>query len=494
MRELIDEVRRDGDAAVLRLTERFDGAELAPEQLRVAPAEVDAAIGVLAPDVLDGLRAAIANVKRGGGGPAARAGDGRLRGGPPRRGGRGAGAPRRASTCRPGKAPYPSTVVMGAVTARAAGVGRGRGVRAAGPGRRGEPGDPRRLRAVRGRRGLPDGRRAGDRRAGVRHGVREGGGRDRGPRQRLGAGGQAAGGRARWASTASPAPASWWWSPPPGADPELIALDLLAQAEHGAGQHAGGDRHRAGRCSTRVVERAGRASKAVLADDARAALAAGRGDGARAPRAGRAPRPRRWPARCAARAACSWAATAATAFGDYIAGSNHILPTGGRRAVPVGAVRVHVPAPDGSRIVRRGRGSAPGPVRRGPRPGRGLPRPRRVHGAPRVTRSADIQRTTNETDIRLSLALDGDGSGERSTGRRLLRPPARRAGPPRRAWTSTWRSKGDLETGAAPHGGGHRHRARPRARRGARTTAPASAATATPWCRWTRRARPARST
>jgi imidazoleglycerol-phosphate dehydratase len=33
-----------------------------------------------------------------------------------------------------------------------------------------------------------------------------------------------------------------------------------------------------------------------------------------------------------------------------------------------------------------------------------------------VTRSADIERTTNETDIRLSLALDGDGSGTRSTG------------------------------------------------------------------------------
>jgi imidazoleglycerol-phosphate dehydratase len=33
-----------------------------------------------------------------------------------------------------------------------------------------------------------------------------------------------------------------------------------------------------------------------------------------------------------------------------------------------------------------------------------------------VTRSADIERTTNETDIRLSLGLDGDGSGTRSTG------------------------------------------------------------------------------
>jgi imidazoleglycerol-phosphate dehydratase len=34
----------------------------------------------------------------------------------------------------------------------------------------------------------------------------------------------------------------------------------------------------------------------------------------------------------------------------------------------------------------------------------------------RVTRTATIQRTTNETDIRLSLALGGDGAGERSSG------------------------------------------------------------------------------
>jgi len=33
-----------------------------------------------------------------------------------------------------------------------------------------------------------------------------------------------------------------------------------------------------------------------------------------------------------------------------------------------------------------------------------------------VTRSAEVTRTTSETDIRLSLALDGDGAGERSTG------------------------------------------------------------------------------
>ena len=33
-----------------------------------------------------------------------------------------------------------------------------------------------------------------------------------------------------------------------------------------------------------------------------------------------------------------------------------------------------------------------------------------------MTRSADISRRTNETDIELSLLLDGDGAGERTTG------------------------------------------------------------------------------
>ena len=56
------------------------------------------------------------------------------------------------------------------------------------------------------------------------------------------------------------------------------------------------------------------------------------------------------------------------------------------------------------------------------------------------------------------------------------------------------RVEGDLETGAAPHRRGHRDRrsARRSTRRSA--TARASAASATPSCRWTRRARAARST
>ena len=53
-RAIIGEVRAGGDAAVLELTERFDHAELGPDQLRVDPNELEASVGVLEPDVLEG--------------------------------------------------------------------------------------------------------------------------------------------------------------------------------------------------------------------------------------------------------------------------------------------------------------------------------------------------------------------------------------------------------------------------------------------------------
>jgi histidinol dehydrogenase len=121
VREILAAVARGGDAAVLDFTERFDHAELGPEQLRVDSHELESSIGVLEPAVLTGLRTAIDNVRA-----VARA---QLR------------EPaavelpeghrveitevpvRRAAIYVPGgEAPYPSTVVMGAVTARAAGV------------------------------------------------------------------------------------------------------------------------------------------------------------------------------------------------------------------------------------------------------------------------------------------------------------------------------------------------------------------------------------
>ena len=131
--------------AVLRLTERFDRAELGPEQLRVDPRELEASVGVLEPEVLAGLRTAIANVRA--------VAQAQLREPvavelPQGQRVEVAEVPvRRAAVYVPGgRAPYPSTVVMCAVTARAAGVERDRGLRAAGPGRPRAPGDPGRLR------------------------------------------------------------------------------------------------------------------------------------------------------------------------------------------------------------------------------------------------------------------------------------------------------------------------------------------------------------
>ena len=67
----------------------------------------------------------------------------------------------------------------------------------------------------------------------------------------------------------------------------------------------------------------------------------------------------------------------ATAFGDYVAGSNHVLPTGGagRYAGPLGpgAFRRRI-----SNVEIDGAAARAGAARRRPRPRRGLPRPRRV--------------------------------------------------------------------------------------------------------------------
>jgi len=120
--EIVEEVRLRGDEAVREFTERFDHAELGPEQLRVDANELEASIGILEPEVLQGLRTAIANVKA-----VAKA---QVRDDsvtvelPEGHTVEVAEHPvRRAAVYVPGgRAPYPSTVVMGAVTARVAGV------------------------------------------------------------------------------------------------------------------------------------------------------------------------------------------------------------------------------------------------------------------------------------------------------------------------------------------------------------------------------------
>jgi len=118
---IVDEVRQGGDAAVLRLTARFDKAELRPQELQVPPQEIEASLGVLQPEVLSGLRTAIANVRS--------VAEAQVRGAIPVELPQGqrveiAEVPvRRVGLYAPGgRAVYPSTVVMGAVTARVAGV------------------------------------------------------------------------------------------------------------------------------------------------------------------------------------------------------------------------------------------------------------------------------------------------------------------------------------------------------------------------------------
>jgi histidinol dehydrogenase len=119
VRAILDEVRAGGDAAVRRFSERFDGAVV--DELRVAPAQIEAALEVVEPAVLDALRTAIANVRA--------LVQAQLREPATAELDQGqrievAELPvRRAAIYVPGgRAPYPSTVVMGAVTARAAGV------------------------------------------------------------------------------------------------------------------------------------------------------------------------------------------------------------------------------------------------------------------------------------------------------------------------------------------------------------------------------------
>ena len=121
VREIVAAVRDGGDAALAELVERFDAPAAAGEPLRVAVTELEAALAALDPAVRAGLEVAIANVRTVAEAGVSDAAEVTLPQGqrvcvreiPVRR----------AAIYVPGgRAPYPSTVVMGVVTARAAGV------------------------------------------------------------------------------------------------------------------------------------------------------------------------------------------------------------------------------------------------------------------------------------------------------------------------------------------------------------------------------------
>jgi histidinol dehydrogenase len=337
VKQIIDAVQDGGDAAVLSLTERFDHAELGPDQLRVDPNELESSVGVLEPDVLAGLRTAIGNVRA-----VARAQipdetvtvelpEGHTVEVVER-------PVRRAAIYVPGgRAPYPSTVVMGAITARAAGVEEIVVCAPPGPGGRAHPvilaasvlcevtevyrmGGAQAIAAMAyGTESVP----AVDVIVGpgnpyVQEAKRQVVGR-------VGIDGIA--GPSELAVIASS-----------GADPELIALDLMAQAEHGpdspvfcfspdaslldavaaAVERLAPDRPSVSDAQAALVETADLGKALGLAEQIAPEHLQLMGEEAE----GLADR-----VRCVG---CLFVgAGAATAFGDYVAGSNHVLPTGG---------------------------------------------------------------------------------------------------------------------------------------------------------------------
>ena len=171
----------------------------------------------------------------------------------------------------------------------------------------------------------------------------------------------------------------------------------------------------------------------------------------------------------------------ATAFGDYAAGSNHVLPTGG-------AARFGGPLGPGAFMRRSSVVSIGSAAARELAPhvaaiaaAEGFP----VHGESATAtgeamsdRAARIERETRETKIALELELGG-GEVAPSTGIGFFDHMLELLGRHGNLGLVV-RATGDLETGAPPHGRGRRHRrsARHSMRRSA--IGPASAVTATP--------------
>ena len=121
MAEVVEAVRGGGDAALRNFVERFDGIRPHPPDVRVPAAELEAAGEALADDVRAGLRTAMANVAAVAGTAIGADGEVTL---PQGQRVRVRELPvRRAAIYVPGgRAPYPSTVVMGVVAAQVAGV------------------------------------------------------------------------------------------------------------------------------------------------------------------------------------------------------------------------------------------------------------------------------------------------------------------------------------------------------------------------------------
>lgn len=122
VRDIIDQIRERGDDAIVRLTEKLDGAKLTPDSMRVSQAEINRAHEESDVDFLKLARLVIANIREYQEHILVEAPK------PLKRGGRVLGVrytpiDRVAIYVPGGRALYPSTVLMTAVPAIVAGVG-----------------------------------------------------------------------------------------------------------------------------------------------------------------------------------------------------------------------------------------------------------------------------------------------------------------------------------------------------------------------------------
>jgi histidinol dehydrogenase len=333
VRDILEEVRRGGDRAVRELTARFDRAELAPGELAVPAAEIEGALGVLEPAVLGALRAAIANVRAVAKAQLREPVAVELEAGQrvdvaevPLR--------RVAAYVPAGRAAYPSTVVMCCVTARAAGVDEIAVCAPPGPQGRAHPvilaacalcgvNEVYRMGGAQAIAALAYGTESvrpvdaivGPGNAYVQEAKRQVAGL-------VGIDGIMGPSELVVVATA-------------GADPELVALDLLAQAEHGADSPVACISPEPGLLD--AVERACAGERPSVADaplalvEARDARAAVRLADEIAPEHLELVGAEAEALADRVRAAgCLFVGRdGGTAFGDYVAGSNHVLPTGG---------------------------------------------------------------------------------------------------------------------------------------------------------------------
>src|ERR1700678_3671191 len=119
--DIVRRVRREGDAAVIEFTKRFDGVDLTSSTLRVPPEEIAAALTRIDPDLAAALRTAYERIV------AYHAHEGTPPGPFESKGVSVSHVTRpvaRAGIYAPGgRARYPSTVLMCAAPARVAGVG-----------------------------------------------------------------------------------------------------------------------------------------------------------------------------------------------------------------------------------------------------------------------------------------------------------------------------------------------------------------------------------